>query len=55
MTEVCDDCMFWKPLRTVAGQCRRYPPWVECSDKSSWPVTYRTDGCGEWKGKGDMT
>lgn len=55
----CSDCNYWSPLkgsgatseardfRWPIGLCRRYPPWIECQDKSTWPATERDDWCGE--------
>jgi len=48
-TPRCDSCMYWKRSNSAGGECRRYPPWIECTDKSSWPMTVRDDFCGEWE------
>lgn len=47
----CKTCVYWKEVKTILGHCRRYPPIIECTDKTSFPMTDRLDWCGEYKNK----
>lgn len=47
----CGSCLHWKTLtvgHTEAGRCRRYPPVAERSYGPLWPITMRSDWCGEF-------
>lgn len=51
----CDTCLHWKPMkdpdagRAIKGQCRRGPPTVmDRAQDGVWPITLRTEWCGEW-------
>ena len=50
---VCGSCHHWKLSADKLGEppigvCRRYPP-VPVPAGTSWPMTYATDTCGEYK------
>jgi hypothetical protein len=54
--ESCDTCQFWEAFATrKIGNCRRHAParghmkggWL--GDNAQWPVTKRSDWCGEYR------
>ncbi len=60
--KTCKDCCHWKKVTANTGSCTVRPPsigpkgkvFVEGMDKTFekgnavWPITYETDGCGEF-------
>ena len=53
----CKTCWAWRPFRgddDYQGSCRRRAPILRAGEDGfrmedqSWPVTYGSDGCGEW-------
>jgi len=51
----CGRCHFWTFLSSVSGQCHRMPPAAHFEDGHYWPVTGRSDWCGEFKSKFSAT
>lgn len=61
MTPRCEDCVYWFGNPDSSWRyCRRNPPTVHYNQiwdngkyvpetGHSWPATYRTDWCGEFK------
>ncbi len=51
----CKGCQFWDEFNPgTHGFCRRYPPSVhgpELDVRVEWPLTHRSDWCGEWRGE----
>lgn len=45
--ETCETCRFFLNNGILVSRCRRYPPWIECEDQTSWPIVRRDDWCGE--------
>lgn len=49
----CENCVYWLPVTSDSGACRRYPPAVSGSNKGAerpwggWPETTRDAWCGE--------
>ncbi|MEQ8395010.1 hypothetical protein [Thalassobaculum sp.] len=49
----CSDCIYWSASRRPSasnGQCRRFPPTTQRSDRglmSMWPLTEAYGWCGE--------
>ena len=53
----CVNCRYWFAEGDDVGSCRRYAPMaiLGAEDKvrwANWPLTYLTDSCGEFKGRG---
>ena len=44
----CGRCRFWSKGSVVAGQCRRMPPAADFESGHFWPITGRSDWCGEF-------
>lgn len=44
----CGRCMWWLPLNSVAGYCKRMPPYRTEDGEGLWPMTGRGDWCGEY-------
>lgn len=51
----CENCRYWLPFIRGEGECRRYPPMVNQTDKRTslitWPHTGGSGWCGEWAAK----
>ena len=58
----CGECTYWRndeghPVNALLrlGQCRRYPPRpLPDQQLVGWPITQRSDGCGEGEAAADM-
>lgn len=50
LERACGHCMWWQPLNSVAGQCRRRAPhpYDDLSQGHYWPLTNRTVWCGDY-------
>lgn len=44
----CARCHYWTFLSSATGQCRRMPPAAHFEDGHYWPITGRSDWCGEF-------
>ncbi len=47
--ENCGACAFWRKLRDNEGACLRRAPEATSRPEAAahWPLTHRTDGCGD--------
>lgn len=46
----CMHCMWWDQYNSVAGHCKRMPPSRPDGEAEGfWPMTGRSDWCGEFK------
>lgn len=54
---LCSACQYWHVQPTLPtlpdgsqqGQCRLNPPSASASAPRTWPVTYGSDWCGQYK------
>lgn len=56
INEDCGNCRYWKENQRDRGSCRRHPPIVMYMpnmtvpiEKTTFPLTGRSDWCGEFK------
>jgi hypothetical protein len=53
LPRACGHCMWWEPVNSVAGQCRRrapHPtPMEMVADGHYWPITRRETWCGDYE------
>jgi hypothetical protein len=54
----CANCVFFRRLNDVYGECRFHPPTPEVTtmerptgERAKWPIVKRIDWCGKYDGR----
>ncbi len=48
---ICERCLWWARYSSLSGHCKRMPPVREETGEGFWPMTGRSDWCGEFSEK----
>lgn len=53
VTRTCSTCRFWQPKHDASGECRVHAPQLDQRGEQRlaiglWPLTDRSEWCGEW-------